>query len=42
MPAPFQHLFDDHFVLSREFQKAGIDDNETGLLNAVIGVNSGK
>ena len=42
MPAPFRRLFDDHFILSKEFKKTGITDVETGLINAILGVNSGK
>lgn len=42
MPAPFQNLFNDHLNLALEFQKSGITDNETGLLNAILGVNSGR
>ncbi|XP_067935972.1 nuclear receptor ROR-beta-like [Watersipora subatra] len=40
MPVPFQKLFDDHFILSSEFRVTGITDEETGLINAILGVNS--
>ena len=42
MPAPFQKLFDDQFILSMEFRNSGITDEETALLNAVLAVASGK
>lgn len=41
-PGPFQKLFEDQFVLAKEFQPVQITDIETGLLNALLGVNSGK
>ena len=41
MPPRFRQLFDDHFILSREFKMVGITDIETGLINAILGVNAG-
>lgn len=42
MPRPFRKLFDDHFILSKEFKATGITDVETGLINAILGVNFGE
>ncbi|KAF6017499.1 NR1D2 [Bugula neritina] len=40
LPPPIRMLFEDYFVLSKEFKTSCITDTETGLLNALLGVNS--